>query len=360
MTRNILLSPFRKNGLELKNHLVMAPMTRSRAIDNLPNHLMAEYYGQRTGAGLIITEGTSPAPEGLGYPRIPGLFSAEQIEGWKKVTKRVHEGNSKIFVQLMHTGRIGHEDNLPRGSHLVSAAAVKAAGQIFTDTKGLQDHSVPQALTTDGVKKVIASHAAAARNAMGAGFDGIELHGANGYLIEQFLNPNLNNRDDEFGGSIEARIKFVTDLAEQVGDSIGYNKIGVRFSPYSTMGDLSAYPDEEVKETYVSLAKELGKLGIAYLHIALSPAVKEDFLKTLKSAFGGIIIICNGLNPASAERHLEQGTADLTAFGRSFLANPDFTERILENSALNQPDTSTFYTPGSKGYIDYKQMQELL
>src|SRR5665213_2450915 len=184
-----LLSPFIKGKFELKNHVVMSPMTRSRAIDNLPNQLMAAYYGQRTGAGLIITEGTAPTPEALGYPRIPGIFSQAQIDGWKDVTNTVHNGKSKIFSQLMRIGRIGHEDNLPEGLKLVSSSDIKAAGQIFTDTKGLQDYSQPTALTTEGVKEVIIGHVKASKNAIEAGFDGIELHGANGYLIEQFLNP---------------------------------------------------------------------------------------------------------------------------------------------------------------------------
>src|SRR5471030_1936508 len=199
---NQILSTYKKGALNLKNHLVMAPMTRSRAIGNIPNDLMAAYYAQRNGAGLIITEGTAPAPEGLGYPRIPGMFSREQIEGWKKITKVVHEGGSKIFIQLMHTGRIGHEDNLPEGLKPVSSSDIKAAGQIFTDTKGLQDHTAPEALTTEGVKEVITGHVKASKNAIEAGFDGIELHGANGYLIEQFLNPNCNTRTDEYGGSM--------------------------------------------------------------------------------------------------------------------------------------------------------------
>ena len=356
---NILLQPFQQNGLKLKNRLVMAPMTRSRAIDNIPNDLMAEYYGQRNGAGLIITEGTAPTPEGLGYPRIPGLYSTEQTAGWKKVTAAVHEDGSKIFAQLMHTGRIGHTDNLPRGVHLVSSAAVKAAGQIFTDTKGLQEHSAPVALTTEGVKEVMAGHVTASRNAITAGFDGIELHGANGYLIEQFLNPNLNDREDEYGGSYQARSKFVLDLVKEIGDAIGYEKVGIRFSPYSTMGDLPAYEQEEVINTYQYLAERLGKLGIAYLHIGLSPAVKEDFLNGLKKAFGGTLIICNGLNPDSAEQAVINGKADLTAFGRSFLANPDLPERITAKAALNQPDMSALYTPGSKGYTDYPDLETI-
>ncbi|MBB6130610.1 alkene reductase [Mucilaginibacter lappiensis] len=354
---NILLTPYEKNGLKLRNHLVMAPMTRSRAIDNIPNALMSEYYGQRNSAGLIITEGTSPTPESLGYPRIPGLFSTEQVEGWKKITEAVHAGGSKIFVQLMHTGRIGHEDNLPRGLHLVSSAAVKAAGPIFTDTKGIQENSEPIALTTEGVKEVIKGHVNAAKNAMAAGFDGIELHGANGYLIEQFLNPNLNNRIDEYGGSVQARAKFVTDLVKEIGCAIGYEKVGIRFSPFSTMGDLKAYAEEQVISTYLYLAQELGKLHIAYIHIGLSPAVKDVFLSQLKDAFGGTLIICNGLTPETAEKALESGKADLAAFGRSFLANPDLPERISENAELNQPDMSALYTPGSRGYTDYKPLQ---
>lgn len=353
---NILLTPYNRNGLQLKNHLVMAPMTRSRAIDNIPNDLMADYYGQRSSAGLIITEGTSPTPESLGYPRIPGLFSKEQVEGWKKITKAVHAGGSKIVVQLMHTGRIGHEDNLPRGLHLVSSAAVKAAGPIFTDTKGIQENSEPIALTTEGIKDVISGHVRAAKNAIAADFDGIELHGANGYLIEQFLNPNLNNRTDEYGGSVQGRAKFVTDLVNEIGDAIGYEKVGIRFSPYSTLGDLKPYEEGEIINTYNYLAEELGKLQIAYLHIGLSPAIKDDFLRQLKKAFGGTLIICNGLTPETAQKALESGKADLAAFGRSFLANPDLPQRIAGKAELNPPDMSALYTPGSRGYTDYKPL----
>jgi N-ethylmaleimide reductase len=356
---NLLFTAFTKESLMLKNRIVMAPMTRCRAIDNIPNDLMAEYYGQRNGAGLIITEGTSPAPEGLGYARTPGLFSAEQMEGWKKVTGAVQGGESKIFVQLMHTGRIGHEDNLPKGYRLVSSAAVKAAGQIFTDTSGLQDHSTPLALTTAAVKATIEGFVSASVNAMKAGFDGVELHGANGYLIEQFLNPNLNNREDEYGGSVEARAKFVIDLIQQIGNAIGFNKVGIRFSPYSAMGDLKAYPDAEVQATYRYLAQQLGLLHIAYLHIGLSPALTSDFLSEMKQAFGGTVILCGGLTPDTAEQKLKDGSADLVAFARMFLANPDLPTRIAEKAALNQPDKDTFYTPGLKGYTDYKALEKV-
>jgi N-ethylmaleimide reductase len=348
-----ILTTYSKGALQLKNRLVMAPMTRSRAINNIPNELMAEYYGQRNGAGLIITEGTAPAPEALGYPRIPGIFSRTQVGGWKDVTAAVHEGGSKIFLQLMHTGRIGHQDNLPPGVSLVGASSIRAAGQIFTDTKGLQDHSEPEALTTEGVKAVIAAHVTASINAMNAGFDGIELHGANGYLIEQFLNPNCNNRTDEYGGNMEGRAKFVVELATQISKAIGKDKVGIRFSPYSTMGDLKDYDPEEVYATYKYLAEKMNQVGIAYVHVGFSPTIPQKTLDALRTGFDGTILYCNDFTPVTAEIALNNGTADLVAFGRSFLANPDLDQRIADNDPLNQPDKATFYTAGAKGYTDY-------
>ncbi|MDN5288153.1 MAG: alkene reductase [Mucilaginibacter sp.] len=355
--KNIILSAYSKKAFHLKNRLVMAPMTRSRAINNIPNNLMAEYYGQRTGAGLIITEGTAPAPEALGYPRIPGIFSQPQIDGWKKVTDAVHAGNSKIFLQLMHTGRIGHDDNLPDGVHLVGASAIKAAGQIHTDTKGLQDHSQPTALTTQGVKDMINQYVIAAQNAIAAGFDGVELHAANGYLPEQFLNPNVNTRTDEYGGSIQARAKLILELAEKVADSIGNDKVGIRFSPYSNLGDLQPYAPAEIHETYLYLAKELDKMGITYIHISINPQAVKQTLDEMRASFTGTFILCNGHTPETALTALVNGSADLVAFGRSFLANPDLAERIAGNEPLNQPDFTTLYTPGAKGYTDYPTLK---
>jgi N-ethylmaleimide reductase len=353
---NKILMPYSKNGFKLKSHLVMAPMTRSRAIDNLPNELMEEYYGQRTGAGLIITEGTSPMPNGLGYPRIPGIYSKNQIYGWSLTTQKVHQGNSKIFCQLMHTGRIGHEDNLPDGEQLVSPSDIRAAGQIFTDTLGLQEFSSPVALTTEGVKNMIQGHVAASRNAMEAGFDGVELHGANGYLIEQFLHPVVNNRNDEYGGDFKRRATFVMEMLEKIAAAIGKNHVGIRFSPFSTMGDLPAYDPGEVHETYVYLAEQLNKLGIAYIHIGMSPKIPQKTLDAIRSTFSGTILICNGLTPESAEAALEKGFADIVAFARSYLANPDLDRRIEKNATLNIPDLSTAYTPGAKGYTDYQTL----
>jgi len=348
-----LLSPFIKGNFELKNHLVMSPMTRSRAINNLPNQLMADYYGQRTGAGLIITEGTAPAPEALGYPRIPGVFSQQQIDGWKPVTDKVHRGESKIFLQLMHTGRIGHTDNLPEATFLVGPSDIKATGQIFTDTKGLQDYSAPVALSKEGIKNVIERFVAAAKNAIEAGFDGVEIHGANGYLLEQFLNPHVNNREDEYGGSMENRSRFTVEVVKAVADAIGKEKVGIRFSPFSKLGDLAEYGEEETHNTYAYLSKKLDELQIAYLHVGVNAPIPAKTFQAIRDNFSGTIILANGLTPETGEEALHKGFADLVAFGRSFLSNPDFVERIKTSAALNPVDFSTLYTPGEKGYTDY-------
>jgi N-ethylmaleimide reductase len=353
-----LLTPFHKDKLQLKNHLVMAPMTRSRAINNIPNVLMKEYYSQRTGAGLIITEGTAPAAEALGYARIPGIFNDEQISGWRAVTNAVHNGGSKIFVQLMHTGRIAHTDNLPDGAVVVGVSDIKAEGQIYTDAFGMQDHTTPKALSTSEVHEVINAHVQAARNAIEAGFDGIEIHGANGYLVEQFLNPNVNNRTDEFGGSVENRNRFVLTVAREISNAIGTEKVGVRLSPMSTLGDLKPYDPQILHETYTLLAKELNAIGVAYLHIGIAGPVPPALLNEIRDSFRGTIILCNGLTPDTAETALHAGFADLVAFGRSFLANPDLNERIATGAPLNQPDYTTLYTPGAKGYTDYPLLEK--
>lgn len=337
----------------MKNHVVMAPMTRSRAVGNLPNQLMADYYGQRTGAGLIITEGTAPAPDALGYARIPGAFSSQQVDGWKLITESVHRGDSKIFLQLMHTGRIGHTDNLPEGVKLAGASAIRATGQIFTDTKGPQDYSTPVALSKAGIGKVIEGFAAAAKNAVEAGFDGVEIHGANGYLVEQFLNPNVNDRKDEYGGTFENRSRFAIELVQAVAEAIGNEKVGIRLSPFSKLGDLAGYDEDETHQTYTWLSQELGALQISYQHIAVNAPIPAKTFQAIRENFSGTIILSNGLTPETGEKALHAGFADLVAFGRSFLANPDFVERIRTNAPLNPVDYDTLYTPGAKGYTDY-------
>jgi len=355
---NKLLLPYSKGDFSLKNHLVMAPMTRSRAISNLPNQLMAEYYEQRSGAGLIITEGTSPTPEGLGYPNIPGIYSAEQIDGWRKVTEKVHKNNSKIFIQLMHTGRIGHHSNLPEGFNLVSSSAITAAGQIFTPT-GLQDHTQPVALSTEQVKGTVAGFVTAAKNAVQAGFDGVEIHGANGYLPEQFLNPIVNTRTDEYGGSVENRSRFMVEIATQMAEAIGKDKVAIRLSPFSKNGDMTNYATSEVLATYNYLSTEMEKLGIAYIHLSANPDIPAELYKTIRNNFSNTIILCNGLTPETAEKALSNGFANIVAFGRSFISNPDLVKKIEKGIAVPPAtDYTTFYSPGAHGYTDYPALAQ--
>lgn len=346
--------PYKKGALQLKNHLVMAPMTRSRAINNLPNELMAAYYAQRSGAGLIITEGTAPSPDALGYSRIPGIFSKEQTNAWKEITAAVHAGGSRIFVQLMHTGRIGHPANLPAGARLVGPSVIKAAGEIWTDSLGQQPYPAPEMLRAEEIPSLIAEFVTAARNAIEAGFDGVELHGANGYLIEQFLNPHVNDRNDEWGGSIVNRTRLAVEVVAAMAAAIGAEKVGIRFSPYSTLGDLATY--DEVHDTYALLAAEMNKLNIAYVHVGVSAAIPQRTLDAIRDGFKGTIILCNGLTPETGEAALNGGFADLIAFGRAFLANPDLDKRIAEKADLNQPDYNTLYTPGPVGYTDYASL----
>lgn len=355
---NKILSPFSKGNLSLKNHIVMAPMTRSRAIDNIPNDLMAEYYGQRSGAGLIITEGTSTSINGLGYCRIPGIFNEEQIEGWKKVTSAVHQNNSKIFVQLMHTGRVAHEANLPEGGKVVGVSDIKAAGEMYTDVLGMQENSQPKALETSEVYEAMEEYVNASLNAVKADFDGVELHAANGYLLEQFLNPNVNNRTDEFGGSIQKRAFFIIETAKKIAEKIGKDKVGVRFSPYSTFNDMQPYDAIEVQETYTYLASELNKLGIAYIHISYNPAIPEELMTAIRENFKGTLILCNGLNAETAEEALNGNFADLVAFGRYYIANPDYDQRLYQGAPLNELDFNTFYTPGKEGFTDYPFLEK--
>jgi N-ethylmaleimide reductase len=347
-----LFMPYENGNFQLKNRIVMAPMTRSRALGNLPNELMATYYKQRSGAGLIITEGTSPSPEGLGYPRIPGIFSAEQVEAWKAVTSAIHESGSRIFLQLMHTGRVAHVSNLPDGLQVIGMSTIKAAGEIYTDS-GLQEYSAPLRLDAAGIAGVIRDHVNAAVHAIAAGFDGVELHAAHGYLLEQSLNPHVNNRNDNYGGSIEKRSRLTLEIAEQIAEAIGAGKVGVRISPFLTSNGMPAYEASEVNETYLQLAARLNSLGIVYLHISNNPAIPEATHQGIRNTFNNTIIYCNGFTAETAEAKLQDGSADLIAFGRSFLANPDFIARIQKNEVLNEPEYNTLYTPGEVGYTDY-------
>jgi N-ethylmaleimide reductase len=344
-------------GLALANRTVMSPMTRSRAVDaNTPNALMAEYYAQRASAGLIITEGVAPSPNGLGYARIPGLFNADQVKGWKLATEAVHAKGGKIVVQLMHTGRVSHVANLPAGAEVVGPTATTLAGEMYTDSQGMQAHSAPRAMTEQDIAKAVEEYAHAARLAIEAGFDGIELHAANGYLIEQFLNPNVNQRTDTYGGSIDARNRFALEVAAATSKAIGAERVGIRLSPYGVFNGTGAFP--EVEAQTLALAKALSAMGLMYLHVldhsAMgAPPVPATLKAQLRAAFDGPFILAGGFDKASAEKALEANQADLIAFGRPFLSNPDLVARLRTGASLNAPDMATFYTPGAKGYTDY-------
>jgi N-ethylmaleimide reductase len=343
-------------SLSLKNHLVMAPMTRSRAIGNIPNELMAEYYAQRASAGLIITEGTSPSPNGLGYPRIPGIFSAAQVAGWKRITDVIHAKGAKMFIQFMHCGRVGHALNLPAGARILAPSAVRADGEMYTDAEGMKPHPTPQALTEADIKTAIEEFVQAAKNAMAAGFDGIELHGANGYLLEQFIRPNSNQRTDRYGGSIENRARFVLEVSDAVIKAIGKDKVGIRLSPFGVFNDMPLYDAMEADYTY--LAQQLNLRGLAYIHLVDhssmgAPPVPASMKTALRNVFKGKLILSGGYDAARAESDLAAGKCDLVAVGKPFLANPDLVTRWKTGAALNAPDMNTFYTPGANGYTDY-------
>jgi N-ethylmaleimide reductase len=353
---SLLFSETNLGPLTLQNHLVMAPMTRNRAIGNIPNALMAEYYAQRATAGLIITEGTSPSPNGLGYPRIPGIFSKAQVEGWRLVTDAVHAKGAKVFMQFMHCGRIGHALNLPEGGRILAPSAIAAAGEIYTDAEGMKPHPVPEAMTEAEIKLAIQEFAQGAKNAVEAGFDGVELHGANGYLLEQFLRPNSNQRTDNYGGSIENRARFVLEVADAVIGAIGKEKVGIRLSPFGVFNDMPPY--DAMEGEYTWLARQLDARGLAFIHLVDhsamgAPPVPDSMKASFRSVFKGKLMLSGGYDAARAESDLAAGKCDLIAVGRPFLANPDMVARWKQGEALNAPDMSTFYTPGPKGYTDY-------
>jgi len=346
--------------LTLQNRLVMAPMTRCRATNNIPNALMAEYYAQRGTAGLIVTEGTSPSPNGLGYARIPGLFSPAQIDGWKRITAAVHDRGARIFVQLMHCGRIAHPFNLPAGARVLAPSAVLAAGEMFTDSQGMQPHPVPAAMTAADITGTVAEFAQAARNALKAGFDGIELHSANGYLLEQFLRPNTNQRTDAYGGPIENRARFVMEVAQAAIAAVGKEKVGIRLSPFGVFNDMPVY--DAMATDYAYLARMLDELGLVYVHLVDhsamgAPPVPDSIKQTFRKRFTGALILSGGYDAQRAASDLTAGKCDLVAVGRPFLANPDLVQRWKAGLPVNEADMATFYTSGAEGYTDYPSLK---
>ena len=354
-----LFESFDLGGIALQNKAVMSPMTRNRSTaDHVPvSELMATYYSQRASAGLIITEGTAPSANGAGYARIPGIYNQAQIDAWKPITEAVHEKGGKIFMQLMHTGRVSHPLNMPAGTQVVGPSPKVPAGtQMYTDQEGMKEMPVPVEMSQADINQAIEEFVTAAKNAIAAGFDGVELHGANGYLIEQFINPGANERTDEYGGSHENRARFAIQVAEATVAAIGKEKVGIRFSPGGAFND--CLPFEGQEETYIYLAKKMKEIGLTYIHLVDhsamgAPEVPRTLKAALRDAFGGTVIISGGYDFERANKDLEDGLGHLVAFGRPFLANPDLLERFKQGAALNQPNFDTFYTPGAVGYTDY-------
>lgn len=345
-----LLSSFRLGSLELPNRVVMAPMTRSRAVDNLPNALMAQYYAQRASAGLIVTEGIAPSPNGLGYARIPGLYSEAQVEGFRAVTEAVHARGGRIIAQLMHVGRVAHPLNMPAGARVVAPSRVAAAGAMYTDAKGPMPHPEPEEMSAEDLRSTREEFVLAARHAIAAGFDGIELHGANGYLLEQFLHPHTNRRGDAYGGGPEQRNRYVIEVARAAADAIGAERVAIRLSPYNPFNDLP--PAQGVHEQYVALARALR--GLLYVHlVGTADPEAARTSDAIKSAFAGPLISNGGYDRESGERALAERRADLIAYGRPYIANPDLVERFQRDLPLATPDAASFYTPGASGYVDY-------
>lgn len=357
-----LFKPFKASGLELKNRIVMAPLTRSRAINHFPNDMMEKYYAQRATAGLIISEGISPSPNGLGYPRVPGIFNKEQTQAWKVITDAVHNNGGQIFAQLNHIGRVGSLLNLPEGAKLMTASANRADMDIWSDTQGLVKVDMPYAMSIMDINDTINEFVTAARNAVEAGFDGVELHSANGYLLEQFLNPAVNIRTDQYGGSVENRSRFVVELVQALVEAVGTSRLGIRFSPYNTLACMPHY--DELYNTYVYLASQMQNAGILYIHLVdavsrlslpgqhLREAIDRLFLE-IRTTFSGILIVNGGYTKERAIQAINFSQADLVSFGTAFIANPDLPFRLENDIPLSEPDRTTFYSPTAAGYIDY-------
>ena len=351
----LLLSSFQLGSLSLPNRLVMAPMTRSRATnaERAPFELHAEYYRQRATAGLLITEATSVSPQGVGYLATPGIWSDAQQQGWKGVTDTVHAAGGRIFLQLWHVGRVSHPALQPNGEQPVSSSAVGFEGSTYLPDYSQAPYPVPRALELSEIPGVVASFGEGARRAKTAGFDGVEIHGANSYLIDQFLRDGVNQRTDVYGGPIENRARFALEVVDAVIAVWGKGRVGLRLSPSSPWNGMS---DSNPLALYTHLAAQLKSRGLAYLHVIESPAEGSSRLPithAIRAAFGGTIITNAGYTADRAEQTLAAGEADLVAFGVPYLANPDLVERIRTGAALNTPDPGTFYVGGEKGYTDY-------
>ncbi|HET9505696.1 MAG TPA: alkene reductase [Hymenobacter sp.] len=364
MSDSLLFTPFQVGAITAPNRLALAPMTRSRAKNpgNVPTDSMVKYYVQRASAGLLITEGSQISPQGVGYIDTPGIHSAEQVAGWKKVTDAVHAAGGRIFIQLWHVGAISHpffhNGELPVAPSAVQPQEVKA----FTG-KGQEEIPTPRALETAEVKAVVEDFRKAAENAKAAGFDGVEIHGANGYLIDQFIQSSTNQRTDEYGGSVENRARFALEVVQAAVDVLGADRVGIRLSPTGNVGGIH---DENRLATFSYVTEQLNKFGLAYLHVIealpghpmAAKAGQEPVGPALRNIFTGPFILNGGYTQETAEKALANKEADLIAFGVPYIANPDLVERFEQGAALNTPDQATFYGGDDKGYIDYPTLQE--
>lgn len=354
--------------LTLSNRIVMAPMTRSRNPDYVANTQTALYYSQRASAGLIVSEGTPISPEGQGYISVPGIWSKEQVAGWKLVTDAVHKAGGAMFAQIWHVGRMSHSTLQPNGGAPVSstnkAPEANPKNRAFVKhpdgSEGFEDPTPPRALETDEIARVLNDYVVAAKNAIEAGFDGVEIHSANGYLIEQFINPLVNDRTDRYGGSLENRTRLLFEVVDAVSNAIGADRVGIRLSPNNRQHDMPEYPENEA--TYLYIAKGLATRGLAYVHLndnfALGVSViSEDYLREFRKVYPGTLILAGAMTQERAERLIDSGTLDLAAFGQPFISNPDLVERLRKGHPLAEPERATYYGGDQHGYTDYPTYQ---
>ncbi len=343
-----LFDPVRVGDLDLPNRIFMSPLTRLRGTeDHLPTPTMAEYYRQRAGAGLIISEGVPVDPMGVGYRRVPGIWNREQVEGWKQIVQAVHRAGGRIFMQIWHVGRISHSSFL-QGRLPVAPSAVKPAGHVSL-LRPQVEFETPRALTLEETRAVVQQFRRAAEHAQAAGFDGVELHGANGYLLDQFLQDGTNHRDDEYGGSVENRARLMLECADAAASVFGPGRVGMHLAPHSPSHDIS---DSNARATFTYVVEQLGRRGLAFLCVR-DPLGPRHLGMALKRAFDGVVVTNEGYTRETAEAVLQTGEADAVAFGKLFLANPDLPRRLAANAALNRPIPETFYSHGYEGYIDY-------
>lgn len=367
---SLLFTPFKIGQLAVPSRIVMAPLTRSRAgTGDVPTEMMAEYYRQRASAGLMITEATQISRQGQGYAWTPGIYSREQITGWHRVAEAVHAAGGRMYLQLWHVGRVSHPSFQPGGQLPVAPTAMPVPGKTFIigdDGEGVwSDIPMPQELTIDGIEAIVDDYAQAARNAIEAGMDGVEIHAANGYLIDQFINTNSNQRTDRYGGSVENRARLLMDVVDAVSDAIGSERTGVRLTPmgrFMGMGDASPFA------TFGYIAETLNARNLAYLHVVepailgiendvVSDPMWDGIMAVIRNLFKGPLILAGGYDGTSAERALEAGRGDLIAFGKHFIANPDLPRRLLLGAPLNEADRTTFFGGAAKGYIDYPTLE---